>query len=121
MFSDPISFTVNGGAKSLVKVSSEALAGKYRYADGTLQVEMSHQIISKARIRSLFKFIEEITTTDPLVTAENKRYIATTHLVCDRPVDGFAVADIVDHIAGLATFMTASSNANATKFIQLES
>lgn len=118
MLSDPQSVTIGGTANSMPAVSRAGYVSEYSLPDSTLKLKVSHSF--GKRTRSQVAIVSNKVTTDPLSDA-NISVSATVYMVIDRPPAGFTTAETVAIIAGLSTWLTASTNANATKVVGLES
>jgi len=113
-FADPQSIA----SKSLPRTSSEVNAGEFRNADSDALLRISHQY--GRRTRRLVKFTSNKIAPDPF-TGVNTAFSASAQLVLDVPPTGFTIAEQKAIIDGLAAWLTASTGANATKFIGGES
>lgn len=105
-------------SKSLPRTSSEVNAGEFRNADSDTMLRVSHQY--GRRNRRLVKLTSNKIAPDPF-TGVNTAFSASVQLVLDVPPVGFTLAEQTALIAGLSTWLTAATNANATKFIGGES
>lgn len=120
-FSDPQSVTI-GTAQSLPRIGSDFSSGIFQKDDGTVTLTIRHSKPSKAnRVRSSVDVVFTKIVADPLVTGTNLRLSSTTRVTLDRPRNGFTIAELVSTLSGLSTWLTASTNANATKFVGMES
>lgn len=118
MLADPQSVTISGAANSLPAVSRNGYVSEYSLADSSLKLKVSHSFGN--RTRSQVAINSNKITADPLSDA-NISVGASVYLVIDRPAAGFTQAELVAIIAGLCGWLTASTNANATKVVGLES
>ena len=114
---DPQSLTIGGTATSLVRTDGPN-PGVFSSADGAITFKVTPQ--QGKRLRRTVRVDFAKIAADPL-TAVNKRVSGSVYLVVDFPTDGFTTADLVAQIAALSTWLTASTNANATKVIAGES
>jgi len=114
VFSDPQSVTI-GTAQTLARTGISGNAGSFTKDDGTAALQISHSQSKSNRKRSTARVDFSKIVADPLVTGTNLRLSASAYIVIDRPVNGFTVAEVVQLITGLTTWLTASTNANATK------
>lgn len=118
-FADPTTITIGGTAYTLPRTSSGANSGAYTKDDATIQMVISHTYGKRTR-RMLALNTNKI-TTDPFVPATNLRVGSRVYLVVDSPVAGFSVTELKDQVVALATYVTASSAAQALKLIGGES
>jgi len=102
-FTDPISLTIAGVAKSLARISTQALRSVYQTNDKFLTLTISHQE-SKNRIRSLVRVDEHAIVPDPL-TSVNAWEDMSVQIVFDRPLTGFTSTQVNDLFAAIKTAM----------------
>lgn len=114
MFSDPQSVTI-GSAQSLARTGISNNSGTFQKDDGTVSLSIANSKSKSNRIRSTARVDFSKVIADPLVTGTNLRLSSSVYIVLDVPVNGFTVAEKVQLITGLTTWLTASTNANATK------
>jgi hypothetical protein len=114
MFSDPQSVTI-GSAQSLARTGINSSSGVFTKDDQTVSLSIAHSKSKANRIRSTARIDFSKIIADPLVTGTNLRLSASCYIVLDKPINGFTVAEQVQLITGLTTWLTASTNANATK------
>lgn len=117
-FADPQSVTI-GSAISLPRTGQGMDQGDFTSADGGVNLTVSHQY--KTRIRRQFRVDQQKIVTDPLFSTQNKRVSASAYLVVDAPQSGFSPAELKSLVTGLIGNLTASSDANLTKFLGGES
>jgi hypothetical protein len=117
-FSDPQSVTI-GSAQSLPRTGSGQTSGVFTKDDGTVKLEVSHSL--GKRNRRIARVTQTKIVADPLITGTNLRLSSSVYIVVDVPPSGFTVAEQVQIITGLTTWLTASTNANATKLVGGES
>jgi hypothetical protein len=113
-YTDPQSVTI-GTAQSLPRTGQGLDSGTFTKDDGTVALRVSHS--RGKRVRSTARVDFAKIAADPLITGTNLRLGASVYVVVDRPVNGFTPAEIVQVITGLTTWLTASTNANATKLV----
>jgi hypothetical protein len=122
-FSDPISLTIQGGsAYSFPRISVDGRTSKYSAVLGGGEVHditISHT--EGKRRRSLFRVDRREIVNDLFVDDRNNLVSASMYLVVDQPAVGFDVADHVAAFTGLSTYLTASTNAKLTAFLNGES
>lgn len=104
MFSDPISVTVAGSAKSMPRVQSDGKKSIYSTADGLFQFTISHQSVSGNRLRTMARIDQQAIVPDPL-TAVNDYEKMGVYVVIDRPLAGFTSTQVNDLIAGFKTWL----------------
>jgi hypothetical protein len=117
-FADPQSVTI-GTAQSLPRTGQAINLGSFTKDDGTVELTVQHSKGKRVRRTARVNFAKII--ADPLVTGTNLRISSSVYIVLDVPVNGFTVAEQVQIITGLTTWLTASTNANATKLVGGES
>lgn len=120
MLADPQTVTVNAVPISLPRVSEGPGGGPadYNSADGINNLRTT-QTTSVKQKRHAVSFRTAKIAADP-ISGLNSRVFSTITVSVARPVDGFTVTEIKDQLVGLATWLTASSAANALKVIQGE-
>lgn len=107
MFSDPQSITVSGTAHSLPKVETGTRNGKYRKADGTFQLSISHKPDAK-RVRSMYRVDQTAIVTDPITSLNDSDFVGL-YIVIDRPIFGFTEAQIEALRAGFVANLTTAT------------
>lgn len=117
-FSDPQSVTI-GSAISLPRTGQAIDSGVFTAADGNTVLTVSHQ--RGKRVRRTARIRYDKVVADPIVTGTNLRVSAGAYIVLDVPTVGFTTAEQVQIITALTTWLTASTNANATKMVGGES
>lgn len=117
-YSDPQSVTI-GSAISLPRTGQGIDTGKFTSADGTTELVVSHSRGKRVRRTARVNYAKVV--ADPIVTGTNLRVSASVYIVADVPVNGFTTAEQVQLITALTTWLTASTNANATKLVGGES
>ncbi len=118
-YPDPQSVTISGATTPLPNVSREGSTAEYRSADGAVKLSIQHT--GTKRFRRTARITTTKITADPLVVSQNVRLSASVYVVLDVPVDGFTAAEQTALVAGLATWLTASTNANALRLVGGES
>lgn len=118
MFADPQALTI-GSALSLPRIGTGLNSGTFQTADGLVVLKNSH--LYGKRTRRTIRIDHSKVAADPLVAAQNLRYSASVYLVVDAPPVGYTPADLTSICTGLFTNLTASTNANLTKFLGGES
>jgi len=104
-FSDPLSITVAGSAKSMPRVETAGRQSIYQSADGLFTQRISHQTTKsggKERIRSLVAFDQKAIVADPL-TAEQDYDDLAIQITFNRPVAGFTSTNMADLWAAIKT------------------
>jgi hypothetical protein len=119
MFADPQSVTI-GTAQTLARTGTGPNQGRFQKDDGTIVLSVVHQNL-KARNRRTFRIDHSKVAADPLVTAQNLRYSGSMYIVTDFPVVGYSIAEQIQVVTGVFTNLTASTNANLTRFLGGES
>jgi hypothetical protein len=114
MFADPQSVTI-GSAQSLPRTGMAINSGSFSKDDGTVGLTVTHSKSKSARWNRAVRIDFAKVVADPLITGNNLRLTASVNLALNVPVNGFTVAEQVQLLTGLATWLTASTNANATK------
>lgn len=122
MFSDPISITIAGAAKTLNRVSTGDRKATYQTADELWTLTISHQQTGKGntRTRSLIVLTQKKVVTNPL-DSSNDYDTMSYQVVVDRPAFGFSQQELIDAITGFNAWEVASSNAAVAKIYGKES
>lgn len=107
MLSDPQTVTVGGVAKAMPRVETNGTSSKYRLADETFELVVSHDKSGKNRLRSVARINQRAVVADPL-TAENDYQTLSFYGVLDRPVYGFTATQIKDLVAGFQAWLNAA-------------
>jgi hypothetical protein len=92
MFADPQSVTINGGAVSLPRISSDGGVGEFLSADGLTRFTIKQNVSAKRFRREARLTISKV-ATDPL-TAVNQEISTSVYLVIDEPKWGFSDTDL---------------------------
>lgn len=120
-FADPQSVTLDA-ANSLPRTGQDISSGSFTKNDQTVSLSIRHSKPSKAGVvTSSVQLTQYKVVADPLLTGTNLRLQGVVTLSLRRPKSGFTVAECVQLLTGLSTWGTASTNANFTKFVGLES
>lgn len=115
-FSDPITITISGVAKSLSNTGKGFGTGTYATADPGLKLLIQNTSKS-GRTRSIARHENSTIAADPFIPANNRRLSAIFSMTLDRPTEGFSNADLKAMIIGELTFWTASSGAAIDKWL----
>lgn len=91
MFSDPQSVTINAVPVSLPRVSTGDMKGRFRTADGSLELSISHS--AARRERSVIRLDRSKVGVDPLDSGKSKNYSCSVYLVVDAPLNGVGFTD----------------------------
>lgn len=106
MFSEPITFTVNGVAQSLKRVQmGPGLASTYQNADESWKMTISHEQPKNGRIRSQVRVDQRKIVTNPL-DSSNDYDTMTFYCVLDRPAYGFSILEAEYIVAAFQAFLT---------------
>lgn len=116
-FSDPISITVSGNAKSMARISSSGTSSVYQTGDGLFRLEITHVPTKGGRIRSTMRFTRKAIVADP-ITAVNDEETLTFYAVIDRPSFGFVDTDVNALKTGFNAWLT---DTVGTKLFGMES
>lgn len=114
-FSDPLTVTLSGSAKTLPRVSSGDNTGSFQTNDGTLKLSVASQY--GKRNRRTIRLEHSKIAPDPLISSANIRHSMTSYLVIDTPTTGYTVAEAQAVVDALMGFLTASSGAATTKLL----
>ncbi|DAD50408.1 coat protein [ssRNA phage Zoerhiza.2_25] len=112
---DPQSVTIGAATTPLPRVSTGANTSAYQSADSTVQLTASHSY--GKRNRRTARVTSTKITVDPLLTNVNVRVSASAYVVIDVPPSGFSAVEQKDLLLSIATWLSASSGANAVKLI----
>ncbi len=118
MFSDPQTITVATVAKTLPRISSGDMTGRFRTGDGAYELSIQHN--SGKKDRSVVRVNVRKVGANPLDPAKNVPYTAAAYCVLEAPpqTSGFSSTELEDLLKALAAYLTA---ANITKFVGKES
>ncbi len=120
MFSDPQSVTINAVATSLPRTSVNGSSSVYTDATGNVTMTVTHA--RDKRRRSVIRLNQKKVATDPLLTDRNAVADQAVYLVLNAPINGlFSNVEQKYLLDALTLYLTASSGANATKFVAGES
>ncbi len=120
MFSDPLSITVSGVAKTLPRVSVDGSSTVYSTDDGLFEVRVSHT--KNKRKRSVIRINQKKVAADPLLTERNVETLQAAYIVLDAPVNGlYTNAEQKALMDALMDAMKAATGALTTKFVAGES
>lgn len=119
MLADPQSVTIGGTASSLPRVTTTPTGATYVVPDSTIRLELNHTY--GRRNRHMVRVRQDKIAADPLLSGTNRRLSATVGLYIDVPPEGFSITEQVALIKALTDWLTASTNANATKVVGGES
>jgi hypothetical protein len=119
--SDPQSVTIGADTISLPRTGQAVDSGVFTSSDGNTRLTIQHQSTKGGRFRRVIKLDHSIVAADPFVTTVNAKYSETVYMVVDVPAVGFTQAQELDLYKGLATMLSASTYALATKFLGGES
>lgn len=119
MFADPVSMPIDGETLPLPRVSTGDMQSRYRNADGSFELTISHQ--GNKRERTLVKLTSNKVGEDPFNAARSRSYTASAHLVIDAPLNGVGFTDTEQSnmVQGLLAFL--SDGDNLTKILGKES
>lgn len=118
-FADPQSVTIGGVTTSLPRVSSGANSGAFANSDGTISLSVSHSY--GKRTRRVIRVDQNKISADPFLPTQNTKSNVKVYMVVDSPIAGYSVTEVKDAVVGLATFLTASTNAATLKLLGGES
>lgn len=108
MFADPQSITVASVAKSLPAVARNGNDSQYRMDDGSYKLTVSHQYKAE-RNRFSVRIDAQKIAADPLTSANNRLYTASTYLVIDGPTVGYTNAELKDLAVALSSWATSAN------------
>lgn len=115
-FADPQSMTVVGSsATSLPRTASGVNSGAFQNSDGTQKLSVSHTYGKRTR-RVVRVDLSKI-AADPFVAGQNNTVSMSAYVVIDIPKQGYTVAEQTTAVAGLASYLTASTNAQLIKLL----
>jgi hypothetical protein len=118
MLSDPQSVTVSGSTISLPRITEVAGYADYQSADGVTSLRISQSGNNSTKRASIALRTAKI-AADP-ISGVNSRKTSTVSVNVTKPLDGFDVAELTAQLVGLASLLTASSAAIATRIISGE-
>jgi len=94
MFSDPVTITINGVAKTLARVQSQGMSSLYQTADGLISFRISHTKQNNDRLRSVARLDVRKVVTNPLDSSDQDYDTTTTQYIIERPFAGFTVTEV---------------------------
>jgi hypothetical protein len=117
---DPQAVTL-GSVLSLPNVGRGMNTAVYQLADSTVKLEVSHSVM-KARTRRTVRITQSKVANNPLVSGQSVPASQWTYIVQDTPNGGyFTNAEQITLLTAISTWLSANTNANATKFVGGES
>nr|UJQ85894.1 MAG: hypothetical protein 2 [Leviviridae sp.] len=119
-FADPQSVTINAVANSLPRVSSGALQGSFQKDDGTVKLDIKHDV-SKSGTRHFIRLDHSKIASDPFTTTANRKVGVGVWMVISTPTYGYTIAEQKQIVDALVAYLAASSGANVTKLLGDES
>jgi hypothetical protein len=123
MLADPQSVTINGVATSLPAVARGTNTSAYANSDGTVKETISHTYGAgkSGRTRRLIRLDQNKIAADTYNPTLNTKSAQAVYLVLDNPATGFTVAEQTYLIKALVDYLSASSYAKITNFVNGES
>lgn len=118
-YTDPQTVTVNTVAKTLPRVGPIADGSVYRQDTGEFKLSIRHS--AGKRVRSTVRLDQTKVAADPFQPAINKEILQGIYLVVDRPSTGYTNTETKYVVDALVAWLSASSGANVTKLLGLES
>ena len=112
---DPQSVTVGGSAASLPRTSTGPNSSTYTKADSTVSLQVSSAYGRRYQRRA--RITSTKITTDPLHTTSNVRVSMSASVLLDVPPTGFSQAEQKEILLAIATWLSASTGANADKLV----
>lgn len=123
MFADPQVLTIAGTAYSLVKINQDQYSSEYllRSSGSELRLAIRNTTYrDKARNVMIDRHNVEFTETVFPIAPATLSTVRKQYIVVENQ-QGASLTDSVADVAALCAWMTASSNANATKLMNFES
>jgi hypothetical protein len=114
-FADPQSVTLNSASVSLPRTASGNGTGVFTSSDSLARLSVAHAY--GKRIRRTARLDVKKLTADPYNDGLNSIFSMATYLVVDVPLVGYTIADQLDVVKGLTTWLTASTNAKTTQLL----
>lgn len=115
MFADPQSVVIGGTTNSLPRVGSGLGQGAFQLPDSSVSLSISHSY--GKRTRSVAKVTQKRLSVDPLTPSNNVPVSGSVYVVLDMPVQGFTADQKKDLLKSLATWLTASTDANNIRLV----
>lgn len=120
MFSDPITFKVDGGDQPHTRTALGAGVGEFSWTDpATGQVARKvtvKQTTTTKRFRREVRVANSHISPDPL-TSNNAEIGMSVYLVIDEPRYGYSDVQLQNAVSDLASFLTSSSGANTLRVL----
>jgi len=123
MFADPTTVTINGGAKALVRINQDQYSSEYLLRSATDEYRLRIRNTSyfhKDRKVTIDRHNVELAHTVFPVAPATTSFIRRVYTVIENQ-QGDTLVDPTYVAAGLYAWLTASTNANITKLMNLES
>lgn len=117
-FTDPQSITISGTTYVLPRTVTEPR--KAIYADSTNTIRLTPSQVTNGRLSHVLTLGQSKTVTDPN-TGLDRQVAMSSQLSIVRPLVGFTTADVIAHLTGLVTYLSASSYANSIKWVDGQS
>lgn len=118
MFGDPLTVTINAVPITFNRTGSGMDQGSFKSADGAYTLGISHAY--GKRVRRTIRLDYKALAADVMDSSINVPYTMSSYLVMDVPIVGISAATQVNQASGLATFLTASTNAKLTTLVNGE-
>nr|UJQ85318.1 MAG: hypothetical protein 2 [Leviviridae sp.] len=116
---DPQSVTISGTAVSLPRISVGENSARYRSADGSVDMEISHTYGRRETHR--IRLHHNKVSADPMSPSLNRPFDESVTLVINRPDVGYSAAETKALADSLLAALSASSGALITKLLGGES
>lgn len=117
--SDPQSVTLGGSAQTLSLITRKPDSGEYLSPDGKYRLLITQNIKGGTR-RTNITIQRKTISTNPLNDIKSNVQ-ASLSVNLTRPEVGFTDAELIELFTALNTWGSASTNANYTKVVQLQS
>lgn len=114
-FSDPQTITIDSVAITLPRINTGTAEGHFISADGNTRLELAPK--NGNRRTSVCRLYQNKLIADPLIGTVNVRVGDMWSLTLNRPKDGYSDTEALNQLTALIAWLTASTNANAKKFI----
>jgi hypothetical protein len=116
--SDPQTVSI-GTARTEARVITGERTATYAESSGASSLRVAHSL-TKTRKRSLIQLTRFTVYTDP-ITDLKQELSASVNITIDRPMNGFTEAELLELLSGIATWGSASTNANYKAVLGLQS
>jgi len=115
-FADPQTLTISGTtASTLPRTSNGINSGSFQNSDGDEKLSVSHSY--GKRTRRVVRIDLNKIAADPFVAGQSNAVSMSAYVVIDVPKQGYSLDEQTQAVAGLANYLTASTNARLKQLL----